>query len=39
VDIAKIRKTQLAAGEARPKEDNKKEVNKSDSTLDYIIIK
>ena len=38
VDIAKIRRAQLAAGEARPEEEDEKEANESDSTLDYILI-
>ena len=38
-DITKIRRTQLAIGEAEPKEEDEKEANKSDSTLDYILIK
>ena len=38
-DIAKIRRTQLAARKARTKEEEKEEANKSDSTLDYILIK
>ena len=38
-DIAKIRMAQLAAGEARPKEKDKEEANKSDFTLDCILIK
>jgi hypothetical protein len=37
-DITKIKKTQLAAGEAMPKEDNEEESNKSNSTLDCIIV-
>ena len=37
-DIAKIRRTQLAAGEARPEEEDEKEANKSDSTLGYVLI-
>ena len=39
MDIAKIRRTQLAAGEARTEKENEEEANKSDSTLDYILIK
>ena len=39
VDIVKIRRAQLAAGEARPEEEEKKEANKSDFTLDCILIK
>jgi hypothetical protein len=38
-DIAKIRRTQLAAGEARSKEEDKEEANESDSTLDCVLIK
>jgi hypothetical protein len=38
VDIAKIREAQLAAGEGRPGDEDKEEANKSDSTLDYILI-
>jgi hypothetical protein len=38
VDITKIRRTQLAAGEARPEEKEKEEANESDSTLDCILI-
>jgi hypothetical protein len=38
-DIAKIRRTQLAAGEAEPEEEDEKEANESDSTLDCILIK
>jgi hypothetical protein len=37
-DIAKIRRTQLAAGEARPEEEEEEETNESDSTLDCILI-
>ena len=37
-DITKIRKTQLAAGEARPEEKDEEEASKSDSTLDCILI-
>ena len=37
-DIAMIRRTQLAAGEARPEEEDEEEANKSDSTLDCILI-
>jgi hypothetical protein len=37
-DITKIRETQLAAGEAVSEEDDKEEGNKSDGTLDCIII-
>jgi hypothetical protein len=37
-DIAKIRRTQLAAEEAIPKDKDKEEANKSDSTLDCILI-
>jgi hypothetical protein len=37
-DIAKIRRAQLAAGKARPKDKDKKEANKSDFTLDCILI-
>jgi hypothetical protein len=37
-DIAKIRRTQLAAGEARPEGEDEEEANKSDSTLDCILI-
>ena len=38
VDIAKIRKTQLVAGEASPNEEDEEEADKSDSTLDCILI-
>jgi 4-hydroxybenzoate polyprenyltransferase len=38
VDIAKIREAQLAAGEGRPGDEDKEEANKSDSTLDCILI-
>jgi hypothetical protein len=38
-DIAKIRKAQLATGEGMPKNKDKKEANRSDSTLDCILIK
>ena len=38
VDIAKIRRTQLAAGKARPEGEDEEEANKSDSTLDCILI-
>jgi hypothetical protein len=38
-DIAKIRRTQLATREARPKGKDKEEANKSNSTLDCILIK
>ena len=38
VDIAKIKRTQLAAGEARPKEEDREAVNEFDSTLDCILI-
>jgi hypothetical protein len=37
-DIAKIRRTQLATGEARPEDEHKEEPNKSDSTSDCILI-
>jgi formate dehydrogenase maturation protein FdhE len=37
-DIAKIRRTQLAAGEAMPEEVDEEEANKSDTTLDCILI-
>jgi 4-hydroxybenzoate polyprenyltransferase len=37
-DIIKIRRTQLAAGEARPEEEDEEEANESDSTLDCILI-
>ncbi len=37
-DIAKIQATQLAVGEARPEEEEEEEANKSDSTLDCILI-
>jgi hypothetical protein len=37
-DIAKIRKAQLAIGESMPKNKDKKEANRSDSTLDCILI-
>jgi hypothetical protein len=35
-DIAKVKRTQLAAGEARPEDEE--EANESDSTLDCISI-
>ena len=38
MDIVKIRRTQLAAGEARTEKENEEEANKSDSTLDCILI-
>jgi hypothetical protein len=38
VDIAKIKRAQLAAGEASPKDEDEKEANESDSTLDCILI-
>jgi hypothetical protein len=38
VDIAMIRRTQLAAREARPKKEEEEEANESDSTLDCILI-
>ena len=37
-DIAKIRRTQLAAGEARLEDEDEEDANKSDSTLDCILI-
>ena len=37
-DIAKIRRTQLAAGEARLEDEDGEEANESDSTLDCILI-
>jgi 4-hydroxybenzoate polyprenyltransferase len=37
-DIAKIRRTQLAAGEAIPEDEDEEEANKSDSALDCIVI-
>ena len=37
-DIVMIRRTQLAAEEARPEEEDEEEANKSDSTLDCILI-
>ena len=37
-DIVIIRRTQLAAEEARPKKEDKEKANKSDSTLDCILI-
>ena len=37
-DIAKIRRTQLAAEEAMLKDKDKEEANKSDFTLDCILI-
>ena len=39
VDITKIRKTQLVAGEASPNKEDEEEADKSDSTLDCILIK
>jgi hypothetical protein len=38
VDIVKIRRAQLAAGEGRPENNDEEEANKSDSTLDCILI-
>src|SRR5450432_1094457 len=38
VDIAKIRRTQLAVGEARPEEEDEEVANESNSTLDCILI-
>ena len=38
IDITKIRRTQLAIGEARPEGEDEEEANKSNSTLDYILI-
>ena len=38
VDIVKIRRTQLAVGKAKTKEKKKEKANKSDSTLDCILI-
>jgi hypothetical protein len=38
VDIVKIRRAQLAAGEGRPEDEDEEEANKSDSTLDCILI-
>jgi hypothetical protein len=38
VDIAKIRKAQLAAGKARPEDEDEEEANKSDSTLNCSLI-
>ena len=37
-DITKIRRTQLAAGEAMPDQEDEEEANESDSTLDCILI-
>ena len=37
-DIAQIRRTQLAAGEAMPEDEDEDDANKSDSTLDCILI-
>jgi hypothetical protein len=37
-DIVKIRRAQLAAGEGRPEKEDEEEANKSDSTLDCILI-
>jgi hypothetical protein len=37
-DIAKIRRAQLTAGEGRPEKEDEEEANKSDSTLDCILI-
>jgi hypothetical protein len=37
-DIAKIRRTQLATREARPNNKDEEEANKSNSTLDCILI-
>jgi hypothetical protein len=38
INIIKIKRTQLAAREVISKEKDKEEANKSDSTLDYILI-
>ena len=38
VDITKIRKTQLATGEVIPDNEDEEETDKSDSTLDCILI-
>jgi hypothetical protein len=38
VDIAKIRKAQLTAGEGRPEDKDEEKTNKSDFTLDCILI-
>jgi hypothetical protein len=37
-DITKIKETQLAAGEAMPEGEDEEEGNKSDATLDCIIV-
>ena len=37
-DITKIRKAQIAAGEAIPDQEDEEEANESDSTLDCILI-
>jgi hypothetical protein len=39
VDITKIRETQLAIGEAVSEEEDEEESNKSNSTLDCIIVR
>jgi hypothetical protein len=38
-DIAKIKRTQLAAREARPEDKDEEKANKSEPTLDCILIK
>ena len=38
IDITKIRRRQLAVGEARPEDKDKEKVNKSNFTLDCILI-
>jgi hypothetical protein len=38
-DITKIRRTQIAAGEAMLGKEDEKDANKLDSTLDCILIK
>jgi hypothetical protein len=37
-DISDIRRAQLAAGDVQNRDEDKDEGNKSDSTLDYILI-
>jgi hypothetical protein len=38
VNIAKIRRAQLATGEGRPENKDEEDANKSDSNLDCILI-
>ena len=37
-DITKIRRTQIAAGDAMPDQEDEEDANESDSTLDCILI-